>query len=344
MNNEVLYADAIEFADQFELSELFRFKTILITGSTGLIGSVMIRCLLALNHRKNIGCKIVAIVRNLAKARQMFEDVFDEIIFYQIDLQDLNKAVFEQKIDYVVHLANPTASSFFVQYPVETINTILSGTSAVLEFVRNNAVSAMVYASSIEVYGSNDTDEWINEEFQGYVNPVDVRSSYSLGKRAAECLCHSFSEEYAIKVVIARLTQTFGAGINSSENRVFAQFARSIINNQDIILHTDGKSSKPYCYTTDAVSALLYLLILGKAGQAYNIANPYSYVSISDLAELFREEFNRNIKVVHNLDEGHGYAPYTKLRLSTEKLVQLGWVPKCGLIEMLRRLINFLHD
>ena len=59
MNNEVLYADAIEFADQFELSELFRFKTILITGSTGLIGSVMIRCLLALNHRKNIGCKIL---------------------------------------------------------------------------------------------------------------------------------------------------------------------------------------------------------------------------------------------------------------------------------------------
>ena len=144
--------------------------------------------------------------------------------------------------------------------------------------------------------------------------------------------------------MIARLTQTFGAGVGPSENRVFAQFARSVIDNQDIVLHTDGKSAKPYCYTTDAVSALLYLLIRGEKGQAYNIANPDSYISICDMAELLRIQFNRNIKVVHNYDYNLGYAPFTKLHLSTEKLARLGWSPKYSITEMFSRLINAMKE
>ena len=62
-----------------------------------------------------------------------------------------------------------------------------------------------------------------------------------------ECLCSAYASEYQLPVKIARLAQTFGAGVNPSETRVFAQFARSLIHGEDIILHTEGKSYGNYC-------------------------------------------------------------------------------------------------
>lgn len=72
-------------------------------------------------------------------------------------------------------------------------------------------------------------------------------------------------------VRIARLAQTFGVGVLPTENRVFMQFARSVMNNQDIVLHTKGKSEGNYVYTFDAIAGILLLLTNGGLGEAYNI-------------------------------------------------------------------------
>ena len=69
---------------------------------------------------------------------------------------------------------------------------------------------------------------------------MDVRSSYSEGKRMVECLCKAYQVQKNVPVVIARLVQTFGPGVEKTDSRVFAQFARSVINGEDIILHTAG--------------------------------------------------------------------------------------------------------
>ena len=257
-------------------------------------------------------------------------------------LPEICEASIQSKIDYIVHLASPTASKFFVDCPAETMRTAVEGTTAVLEYAKNSRVASVVYASSLETYGSNNTDEWIDENYQGYVNPLESRSSYNIGKRACECLCHAYAKEYGVNVMIARLTQTFGAGINESENRVFAQLARSVVQNKNIELHTKGESAKPYCYTTDVVNAILYLLLRGEKGEAYNIANKESYISIKDMAYMVRDEFNPNIDVVLNPKENQGYAPETKLRLDTRKLEALGWQPKYSLKEMFDRLIKYL--
>ena len=248
------------------------------------------------------------------------------------------------EVDYIVHLASPTASKFFVEHPVETLRTAIEGTTTVLEYARETKVKGVVYASSLETYGSNQTDEWIKEDYQGYVNPTEVRSSYNIGKRDCECLCHSYAKECDVNVMIARLTQTFGAGISDNENRVFAQFARSAIINENIILHTEGKSAKQYCYTTDAVGALLYLLLKGEKGEAYNIANKMSYISIRDMAQMVRDEFNPNIKVLFNVSNHMGYAPDTKLRLDTNKIESLGWKPKYDLKKMYERTLSYLKE
>lgn len=342
MNNQILKEDIRVFAESFELGESLRGKTFLVTGATGLIGSVLIKCLIALNRKDGLGLKIIAIVRDLDKAKSVFSDEFSEIEFERLDLSEINVTTIVSNVDYIVHLASPTASKYFVEHPVETLRTAIEGTTTVLEYAKNKGVKGIVYASSLEVYGSNDSDEWLDEVFQGYLDPLEARSSYNMGKRATECLCHAYAVEYNVPVMIARFTQVFGAGISDQENRVFAQFARSVISSDNIEIHTQGLSAKPYCYTTDAVSAVLYLLLKGNLGEAYNVANKDSYVSIRDMAYMLKDCFNPNISVVICPKDNQGYAPQTKLKLSTEKIESLGWHPHYDLHQMFERLLLFV--
>lgn len=343
MNNLVLKEDVQLFAEQFELREQLRGKTFLITGATGLIGSVMIKCLQALNQKHDLDIKILAVVRDVAKAKNVFAEEFRAIDLIQMPLSDISSYSISEPVDYIIHLASPTASKYFIEHPVETLSTAIEGTQVVLEYAQTVDVEGVVFASSLEVYGSNDTDEPITEDFQGYLNPTEVRSSYNMGKRAAECLCHAYAKEYGVPVKIARLTQTTGAGIADNDNRVIVQFARLAAEGKDIVLHTTGEAARPYLYTIDAVSALLYIMLKGKAGEAYNVANEDTYISARGMAEYLRQYVNPSISVRFELNDNMGYAPVTKLCLSTEKIASLGWFPKYRLKDIFERLISYLN-
>ena len=344
MNNKIFEEDIRYFADSFELYDNLRGKVFLITGATGLIGSVMIKCLLGLNRKYGLGIKILAIIRDLDKARRIFDADFPEIIFLLTPLKEISADRIGGNIDFIIHLASPTASRYFVDNPVETIETSFFGTQSILALARDINAEAVVFASSMEVYGINEDDRLIDEQFQGYVNPLEIRSSYNMGKRVAESLCHAYVKEYGVNVKIARLTQTTGAGVLADDNRVIVQFARLAAKGADIVLHTSGEAARPILYTTDAISALLYVLLKGEKGEAYNVANSDSYMSVRDLAYFIRDNFNRSIKVVIQPAEGFGYAPVTKLRLDTSKLQSLGWKPRYGLNDMFGRLLSFLQD
>lgn len=342
MNKQVLKEDVQFFADHFELKEQLRSKTFLITGATGLIGSVMIKCLLALNQKFDLDIKILALVRDLEKARRIFAEEFDAIKYLQIPLTEITAESVPERVDYIIHLASPTSGRYMEEHPVETFDLAYQSTLTLLNFAKQTNVAGMVYVSSLEYYGQILDDCQITEDIQGYVDPISSRSSYPMGKRAAEYLCYAFSHEYNTPAKVARLTQTLGAGISEKDNRVFAQFARSVINGEDIVLHTAGESAKPYCYTTDCVSAILFILLKGQHGEAYNVANPDTYISILDLAEYMKESFAPKINVRIELSDNMGYAPVTKLHLSTERLRLLGWKPRVGKREMFERLIKYL--
>ncbi len=342
MNNQVLKEDIQLFADHFELKEQLRSKTFLITGATGLIGSVMIKCLLALNQKFDLDIKILALVRDLEKARKIFDEEFDAIKYLQIPLTEITAESVPERVDYIIHLASPTSGRYMEEHPVETFDLAYQSTLTLLNFAKQTNVAGMVYVSSLEYYGQVLDDQLITEDMQGYVNPVSARSSYPMGKRAAEYLCYAYAHEYGTAAKVARLTQTLGAGISEHDNRVFAQFARSVIKGEDIVLHTTGESAKPYCYTTDCISAILYILLRGQLGESYNVANPDTYISIRNLAEFMRQNFNPAINVRLELNENMGYAPVTKLRLSTENLKRLGWRPQYDLNQMFGRLLLFL--
>lgn len=339
--NEVYKQDICEFAKSFALANNLQNSNFLITGATGLIGSALIHCLLALNK----GIKVIAPVRNAAKAKGLFSD--EELSYITIVECDIVQFDYSKlsDVDYIVHCAAPTASKFFVEHPVETCNIIIDGTKVLLDYAVKNPIKGFVYLSSLEVYGEIlDDSTVVTESVQGFLDPLSVRSSYPMAKRAAENLCCLYASEYGVPAKIARLTQTTGSGIAKDDNRVIAQFARLAAQGNDIVLHTTGEAARPYCYTTDAISAILYILLKGNVGEAYNVANEETYISARGMAEYLRDNISPTIKVRVELTNGMGYAPATKLRLSSEKLKSLGWDPHFDLKEIFEKLFECIKN
>ena len=304
--------------------------TYLVTGSTGLIGAALVRSLAAR------GDAVVAAARNVGKARSMFGALKGvEIVEWDVT-RPLEKSV---SVDFLVHAAAETASRGFVERPVETIGTVLGGTRNVLEFARKGHAGKVVFLSTMEVYGAPTADPVTEADF-GRLDPAAVRSSYPEAKRLAENLCVAYAREHGVDATIARLTQTFGPGVVRSDTRVFAQFAEAVLEKRDIVLHTEGRTARCYCYIDDAVSAILALAEKGATGEAYNVANPATYCTIREMAESLAAA-HPPTRVVFDLSGavGRGYAPEFKMRLSTAKLEALGWRPRVGLMEAFEKLI-----
>lgn len=308
----------------------------LLTGATGLIGSALLRKLAKDDN------SVVCPIRSNKKAKGLFdEDVYNKVQWIEVPLETYLQDV-DEEFDYIIHCASPTSGKYMVEHPVETYEFIIESTRALLLYACKHGVKGMVYVSSLEYYGQSYSEDIITEDFVGYVDPRSPRSSYPLGKRAAEYLCSAYALEYSVPVKIARLTQTFGPDISTDDNRVFAQFAKGVIKKENIILHTEGESAKPYCHVYDCVDAILTILKNGLSGEVYNVANEDTYISIRDMAEFVQRNFNPGQKVVIQKRDDLGYAPVTKLRLSTQKLKDLGWRPRYGLYDMYDALIMSL--
>lgn len=342
-NDDILQEDLDYIANSNISLEDLKDSRVLVTGATGLIGVSLVRALLCANRVRNLNLQVLALIRNKEKANRIYRKLTNrkDLIFLQ---GDVNQKISAQlKVDYIFHCASITSSNTMINSPVETILTSIDGTKNVLNFALENDCRSFVYISSMEMYGSfAETNNNVTETELGYINPLSVRSNYPESKRLCENMCIAFWSEYGLPVKIARLSQTFGAGILSGENRVFAQFARSAIEGKDIILHTKGESEGNYCYTRDAIMGLLLILLKGKNAEAYNVANPETHTTIADMAKMVCQKFgNEKIKVVFDIPKSNkfGYAADTKMKLNSDKLKKLGWMPEIGLEEAYRRMI-----
>jgi dTDP-glucose 4,6-dehydratase len=316
-------------------------KTVFVTGATGLIGSQIIKSIACYNRTYGTNIKAVAFVRSEEKAKRIFGDI-PNVDFVVGDICDEIK--YDKDVDYIIHGASATSSKYFVEHPVETISTAIDGTKSVLNFAKDKNIDGFVYLSSLEVYGTpNGKNEKIKEDDYGYIEQLSVRSSYSEGKRIVECLCCSYGEEYNVPVKIARLSQTFGAGVEYNDGRVFAEFARCAIEKKDIVLHTMGNTVRSYCYTTDAVSALIFILLKGELGKAYNVTNMNTACSIKEMAQLVCDIFSESdIQVKIEIPENVAsfvYNPEMIIRLDSSRLESLGWKPQVDMDEMFKRLV-----
>lgn len=317
-------------------------KSIFITGSTGLIGSIIVKALLYRNKNFNSNIKLHLLIRNKDKAIKKFGDTND-ITYYEESIENFYKE--NLKIDYIIHCASPTKSKFFIENPVETIDTAVIGTKRILECARNWNVKSMVYLSSMEMYGTLDKED-VYETDQGYIDTLNVRSSYSLGKRMCELYCYSYMKEYNVPVKIGRIAQTFGAGISKEENRVYKSFADSVINGKDIVLKSSGTTIINFSYTTDTVLGILCILLNGKNGEAYNIVGDKTNMTILDSAKWLAHEIGKDkINVIIDIPkENTGFAPDNKMILNNEKIKKIGWYPSNNIKDGYKKLIDYLIE
>lgn len=344
MNKDImLEEDLHSIAKKILINNNFQNSTFFITGATGLIGSLLVKSIIFANN--NFGCniKILAGVRDIKKAKDIFIEYYPDPNLELVAMDLLKPISFTESVDYIVHTASITASGEMVNNPTGVLLTSFESTKNILDYVKKHAECKMVYISSMEYYGQiHDGYENATEDKLGYIDLSKPRSCYPESKRVCEALCNAYAHQFNVNVCNARLAQTFGAGIPHSDNRVFAQFAKNMMNGSDIVLHTSGKSEGNYCYTADAIYAIFILLLRGSKGQSYNISCSHS--TILDMAKLVAEKISNNrigvkVNIPENIDN-YGYAPTVKLKLNSDKLRQLGWEPSTNLENMFKRMIQ----
>lgn len=315
-----------------------RNQTLLITGASGLIGKNLLHALLHANQVYNLKLTLLVLVRNPSAFKSEFADNALEIIEGNVEnLPNINAP-----IDYIIHGASPTASAFFVSHPVDTIHTVVWGTNELLRLADKKKVKSFVYLSSMEVYGKVNTEILLKENNLGYLDPSTVRNCYPISKRMCENLCACYHKQYQVPAASVRLAQTFGPGVSYEDQRVFAMMARCAMHGENIILQTKGESKHPYLYTADAVTGILCVLLNGQSGQSYNLANPATYCSIYEMANLVANQLATKAISVHIAENGDvfKYPCPSFLNLDITLAKQLGWQPQVGLVDMYKRMIQ----
>lgn len=307
--------------------EKLRNKTIFVTGATGLIGQNLINGLLYSNIKKNLNIKVIALIRNIDKANEKFKNQLQETKALEFIIGDVRNFEYPKcNIDYIVHGASITASKDFIEKSLEVKNIAVDGTKHLLELAREKKVSSFVYLSSMEVYGYPKKGHVCKEDESWIFDLYEPRNSYPIAKLECENICKDYCKKYDISTKSIRLTQTFGPGAEYNDSRVFVEFARCVLENRNIVLHTKGETERCYLYTADAITAILTVLLSGNKGEIYNAANAETYCSIKEMAENIVHNVSKGkIDIVFDNNNNNKYFNKTYLKISTHKLERLKW-------------------
>ena len=317
--------DILQVFEQNLPWEKFSGTNILVTGATGLIGGCLVETLM-MNPRRDY--QVYASGRNEERARVRFKDFAEESAFHFVKYDVMLPLENDVRFDFIIHAASNASPNFFAQQPVEVIKSNIDGVANLMEYGLAHSMKCFLYVSSGEVYGEGD-GRVFTEDYSGYVDCAKPRSCYPSSKRAAETLCVSYAAEYGADVVIARPCHTYGPYFTEQDNRVYAQFIRNVLRGEDIVMKSTGEQFRSWCYVVDCVSALLHILLKGESGEAYNIADADSNISIRELAETIASIGGQKVVIdLPNADEKRGFNPVTKSIFSTDKLESLGWKPK----------------
>lgn len=320
-------------------------SSILITGARGLIGSFLIDTIMHLNEKENLNCHIYALGSSDAGLERFKEYVNNSLFTYVI--QDVNEVFnLDYQIDFIVHLASNTHPFQYATYPIATILTNVVGTKNLLDYATKSNCKRFLFASSVEIYGQGrDEKELFDENYCGYINSNTLRAGYPESKRCGEALCQAYKEEKALDIVVARIARSYGPTIKKNDSRAISQFINKALENDDIVLKSEGLQCCSYTYVYDVVLGLLTILFEGDNGEAYNISYPESDMKLCEMAELIAKMVNK--KVVFELPsdvEKKGFSKVTNARLDNSKIKSLGYIPHFNMTDGIKRTIDILKE
>ena len=288
----------------------------LVTGASGLIGRALVDFLLSR------GDEVVAAARTDAR----FADCRDRAGFRFLHYDALRPFAFDESVDVAVHAASPASPALFVSQPAETLMANVFGIDEILKYAVRRPCK-VVYVSSSEVYGrANPRPKGFLETDCGEVDILSPRSSYPMGKRAAESLCAAYAAEHGVNVSIVRPGHIYGPTASESDGRVSSVWPRMAARGEDLVMKSAGTQLRSYTYAKDCASAVVTVALRGHSGEAYNIANPNVACSIRELAETIARCAGVRLRMeLPSEAEAKAFNPMDNSLLDASKLVALGW-------------------
>ncbi len=278
-------------------------KTILVTGSSGFIGSNLTKRLL----NEISGVKVIGLDNmndyydvKIKESRLNELESFANYIFVKGNLADkelINKIFNEYKPSVVVNLAAQAGVRYSITNPDAYIEANLIGFYNILEACRNNPVEHLVYASSSSVYGSNkkvpySTDDKVD-------NPVSL---YAATKKSNELLAHAYSKLYDIPSTGLRFFTVYGPA--GRPDMAYFGFTDKLIKGETIKIFNYGNCKRDFTYVDDIVEGILRVMQGApekKTGEdglpeppyaVYNIGNS-NPENLLDFVNILQEELVR---------------------------------------------------
>lgn len=308
-----------------ELAEL-EGRSVMITGCSGLICSAVIDVLIRWNETHSGQIHIIAAGRNLLRIAERFSPFSSKGYFSAFEYDATRENDFCYSCDYIIHGASNASPNKIIREPVETMVGNFMGMKHLLDYAIQQKIRRVLYISTSEVYGHKLHDRPSREGEYGGIDLLNPRSSYSIGKCAAETLCASYADEYGVDSVIIRPGHIYGPTAMTTDNRVSSDWAWAAARGEDIVMKSDGSQIRSYCYCLDCASAILTVLLKGRRMGAYNISNPDSVISIRDMAGLLAGSAGVALKLELPTEaDKKGFNPMRNSSLDSAELLELGW-------------------
>ncbi|TCS76630.1 nucleoside-diphosphate-sugar epimerase [Muricomes intestini] len=319
-------SDLTEIQNVITNLDRLRNAKVLITGAGGLIGSALVDFLQNLNRQKHLNIYIYAAARDYKKIERRFGTMMNETGFFFLKYDALQTLNAEVHFDYIIHAASNAYPSSYMKQPVETMLANIMGLKTLLDYGNLAGTKRIVYISSSEVYGKKDDGRSYSENDYSFLDILNPRACYPSSKRAAETLCSAYQQEFGVDYVIVRPGHVYGPTMTDFDNRASSQFPRDVLNGKDIVMKSMGTQVRSYCYVLDCVSAIIFVMLNGILGNAYNISNKHSIVTIREMAECFAKAGGRKVIFEEpSRTEQSSYNFMDNSSLSSEKIEALGW-------------------
>lgn len=327
-------------------------KRLLIAGGAGFLGYYLVQTVLHWNSRKPSRRIHLTVLDNFIRGvpawlTDLRGDSGLTLIRHDVT-QPLPHGLDPQH--YLIHAASIASPIYYRKYPIETMDANINGLRYMLDYCvaqreRGEAVEGMLFYSSSEIYG-DPTPEHIPtpESYRGFVSCTGPRACYDESKRFGETLCVNFAQQRGVPVKMARPFNNYGPGLKITDGRVIPDFARSILEDRDIVMLSDGSPKRTFCYVTDAVAGYFKILVRGRAGEPYNVGVETPEISVAELAErmvaLAQELFGYKGKVVRKSSADDKYLvdnPNRRSPIIAKARAELGFDPEIAIDEGLLR-------
>lgn len=327
----------------------FEGKNILLTGAAGFLGSQFVHFFARLNETILIEnpCRLVAMdnfLRGVPSWLKEFE-TREDIIIQKADI--ISERQF-QPAHFIIHAASIASPIFYRKHPIETMDANVIGLRNLLEHSRTVQPESFLFFSSSEIYGDPDAANIpTKEDYRGSVSCTGPRACYDESKRYGETLCVSFAQVHGTPVKIVRPFNNYGPGLKITDRRVLPDFFRDALAGRNIVLLSDGRATRTFCYISDAITGYLLALLSSHNGESFNIGADEPEISMEDLAKLVIETTGSRIEIEKRQSNDPQYLtdnPQRRCPDLSKSRRMLGYSPQIGLEEGLSRMFEFYKE